>query len=388
MALAYRSLRERGVVTTAHGRRARIADRPALPRPLRVPLPPGVQDLSTSSPAPDLLPDIAAHLTPNLYEPLLYDGPPVEPHLAEIMRDQFATDGIDGVLTAVNGALDGMERILSTWLRPGDAVLVEDPQWVSSLALFSVLGLDIVPVAVDDEGMIPARLREALASRRCSALVLTPRAQNPSGAALSAERAEILRGEIAAYPDLLVIEDDHAGLIAGAPARTVTTGRRAWAVIRSMSKALGPDLRVAIMASDADTADRVQGRLLIGPGWVSHFSQRLVSAVLADPEARSAVGHAERTYTLRREALIDALATRGIASRGRSGLNVLVPAPEEAPLAAFLLSRGWAVRSGEAFRLGSRPFLRVSIATLDSERAPELADAFAEAMRPGDRRAI
>ena len=385
MALAFRTLRERGIVTTAHGRRARIADRPAIVRPLHLPLPTGVHDLSTSSPDPALLPDIGSFLTPELYSAQLYDTQPVEPTLEAIGTTLFRADGIDGVLTTVNGALDGMERILATHLRPGDSILVEDPQWVSSLSLFRVLGLEVIPVAVDEEGMLPDQLQAALASRHCSALVITPRAQNPYGSALSAERSAELREVLEKAPELLIIEDDHASLIAGAPAATLTTGRRTWAVIRSVSKALGPDLRVAIMASDRITADRVQGRLMLGAGWVSHLSQRLVAAVLSDPTAMARVAEAETTYTARRRSLIDALSAHGVASTGRSGLNVLIPVPEEAALASYLLSQGWAVRSGEAFRLGSKPFLRVAISTLRAEQATELAAAFAATLRPGDR---
>jgi DNA-binding transcriptional MocR family regulator len=385
VALAFRTLRERGIVTTAHGRRARIADRPAIVRPLQLPLPQGVHDLSTSSPDPALLPDIGAFLTPDLYSPELYDTQPVEPALEAIGTALFRADGIEGLLTTVNGALDGMERILAAHLRPGDSILVEDPQWVSSLSLFRVLGLEVVPVAIDEEGMLPDQLRAALSSRHCSALVITPRAQNPYGSALGAERAAALREVLEKAPDLLVIEDDHASLIAGAPAATITTGRRSWAVIRSVSKALGPDLRVAVIASDRITADRVQGRLMLGPGWVSHLSQRLVAAVLTDPAAMDRVGEAETVYTARRRALVDALEAHGVPSTGRSGLNVLIPVPEEAALASYLLSQGWAVRSGEAFRLGSRPFLRVAISTLHEPEAEELASAFAAALRSGDR---
>ncbi|MBO1751117.1 aminotransferase class I/II-fold pyridoxal phosphate-dependent enzyme [Actinotalea sp. BY-33] len=383
-ALAYRSLRERGIITSGHGRRSRVADRPPLPRQVRLPLPPGVHDLSTSSPDPGLLPDVGGFLSREVYGDTLYDTEPVEASFRTVMAAQFAADGIHGELSAVNGALDGLERVLAARLRPGDAVLVEDPQWVSSLALFRVLGLEVVPVAVDERGMRPEALAEAIRSRHCSAIVVTPRAQNPYGSAFTTERAEDLRRVLATAPELMVIEDDHASLIAGAPPTTLTTGREQWAVIRSMSKALGPDLRVAIMASDDETADRVQGRLMLGPGWVSHLAQRLVATVLNDPGARQQVAEAERTYTRRREALVSGLAEHGIPSTGRSGLNVLVPVPEESALASYLLTQGWAVRSGESFRLRSEPFLRVAVATLTEEEAPELAAAFARAL-PGRR---
>ena len=377
VALAFRQLRERGVITSAHGRRSRVAERPPIPRPLRLPLPEGVRDLSTSSPDPTLLPDAGAFLTSDLYEPRLYNTSALNEGLAEVMTTQFAADGIRGRLTIVNGALDGLERILATHLRPGDAVIVEDPQWVSSLSLFRVLGLEIVPVAIDDEGMRPAALAEALESRRISALILTPRAQNPFGSALSAERAEQLRAIIADYPKVIVVEDDHASLIAGAPAMTLTTDRIKWAVIRSMSKALGPDLRVAAIISDADTADRVEGRLQLGPGWVSHLTQRLVTAVLSDDAALRQIAVAERTYAERRVAFASALEDRGIPSFARSGMNVLIPVPEESTLAAFLLTRGWAVRTGEAFRLRTRPFIRVTTAALTTEDGTALADDLA-----------
>lgn len=385
IALAYRTLRERGIITSAHGRRSRVAERPAIPRPLQIPLPAGVRNLSTSSPDPTLLPDVASFLTPEIYAPRLYDTGSVEESLHALMTARFAADGIEGQLTAVSGALDGIERILATHLRPGDAVIVEDPQWVSSLSLFRVLGLVIMPVSVDAEGMIPQALEAAMASRHCAAIVITPRAQNPYGSALSRQRALQLGSILERAPDMFVIEDDHASLIAGAPTATITAERRKWAVIRSMSKAIGPDLRVAVMSSDPETADRVQGRLMLGPGWVSHLSQRLVATVLSDCRAVDQIASAEATYARRRETLVNALAGHDIESTGRSGLNVLIPVPEESPLTSYLLTHGWAVRSGEPFRLHAPPFIRVTIAALDEPEAIAFADDLAHALSFGER---
>lgn len=386
-ALAFRMLRERGVIASTHGRRSRVAQLPALPRPVGGPgLPRGVRDLATASPDPLLLPDIGDLLTPGLYEPALYDSESVHPALAEVMRPQFAADGIAGQLTATNGALDAMERILAATVRPGEAVIVEDPQWVSSLSLLRVLQLDVVPVPVDDDGLDPDALARALASRHCTALILTPRAQNPRGSAMSEQRAAALRATIEHHPDLMVIEDDHAAPIAGVPAATVTTSRRRWVVIRSMSKALGPDLRVAVVASDQDTADRVQGRMLLGPGWVSHLTQRLVATALSDERSVRTVREATEVYRQRRVALIDALGEHGIAAHGASGLNVLVEVHEEAAVTAHLMTKGWAVRPGEAFRLHTAPFVRITTARLDVTEATRLAADVAEASGRGQRR--
>ena len=79
-------------------------------------------------------------------------------------------------------------------------------------------------------------------------------------------------------------------------------------MVRSVSKSLGPDLRLAFLAGDAATIARVEGRLALGIRWVSHLLQRTVAALLADREVGRSLREAERTYTERRRALHDALA--------------------------------------------------------------------------------
>src|SRR5205809_531347 len=83
----------------------------------------------------------------------------------------------------VSGAMDGLERVLREHLRAGDRVIVEDPCFTGILDLLNALSLVPVPVPVDDDGLEPAGLREALRGT-AGALIVTPRAQNPTGAAL------------------------------------------------------------------------------------------------------------------------------------------------------------------------------------------------------------
>lgn len=380
VATAMRTLAARGLIVSTQGRRSVVADLARLPVSYLSTVPTGVVDLSSVEPDPDLLPDIASYVGPELYAASMYDATNLVPELDAVVRAAFEADGVSGELTATNGALDALERILAARLHPGDVVLVEDPCWGSQRTLLQVLGLECVGVAIDDEGFLPTALAARLAQRRVSAVIHTPRGQNPTGSALTAERARALRRVLERHPDVLVIEDDHLSDVASVPFHTLTTGRAAWAIVRSFSKTLGPDLRLAVAAMDSDTTDRVQMRQLIGPGWVSHLTQRLAARVLADPVARDRIARAAASYVERRELLIGALAREGVEARGVCGFTVCVPVPAEAEVVAALARKGWAVQAGEPYRLESRPFIRVCISPLTPSGVLEFATDLASVL--------
>jgi DNA-binding transcriptional MocR family regulator len=152
--------------------------------------------------------------------------------------------------------------------------------------------------------------------------------------------------------------------------------------VRSVSKALGPDLRVALVTGDDVTIDRVEGRQRVGPAWVSHLLQQLVVTLWRDGAVHETLARAETTYTRRRDALLDALAHHGIDASGRSGLNVWVPVPAEDTVVAALLTNGWGVSAGQRFRIASPPAVRVNVARLPVRDAPALARSLATALHP------
>jgi DNA-binding transcriptional MocR family regulator len=144
-----------------------------------------------------------------------------------------------------------------------------------------------------------------------------------------------------------------------------------------MSKTLGPDLRLAAMTGDQTTIARVKGHQILGPGWVSHILQRLVVELLSDPATARRIERATAAYAKRRAALIDALAERGVPAHGRSGVNVWVPLREERPVVEALRDRGWVVASGERFRIGTGPGIRVTVAALRARDAEQIAEIVA-----------
>jgi DNA-binding transcriptional MocR family regulator len=330
-----------------------------------------------------LLPDLHGALARLELPVRLYGQSAAVPELTALAREQLQADGIPGEsLCVVSGALDGIERVLEAHLRPGDRVAVENPGYAALFDLLRARGLVLDAVAVDESGMRPADLQAALA-RGASAAIITPRGQNPTGATLDAGRARELRAVLAKTPRTLVIEDDHLGQVAGSELHSTVTGRDRWAATRSVAKALGPDLRLAVLVGDAHTLARVQGRQQCGPGWVSHILQSLVLALWTDPAVQALVRRASATYAERRERLVQCLDDRGVPASGACGLNVWVPLDDETGVVGALLQRGWVVAPGTPYRLpGSSPAIRVTIATLSEQEAERLAADLADVIAP------
>lgn len=390
VAAAYRVLRERGVIETAGRRGSRVRPRPATTgrESVRVDVPEGVRNVASGNPDPALLPSLAkafaaaAELADR--EPVLYGDDPVEPELARIARARLDADGVpEGPLAVASGSLDAIERVLGVHLKPGDTVAVEDPGWGSLLDLIPALGLRTVPVGVDDEGPLPDDVRRALDSG-ARALIVTDRVQNPTGAVVSSTRARALRSVLRQHTEILLIEDDHGYGIVDLPVHPLAGTTRHWAFVRSVAKAYGPDLRLAVLTGDEVTVDRVRGRQRLGAGWVSRLMQRAVVRLWSDGAVDPAAVAA--AYAVRRDLLIRALAEHGVQAHGRSGLNVWIPVPDETGAVARLLHAGWAVAPGARFRTSSPPGIRVTTSTLTEAEAAPLAAAVATAVGPGPTR--
>lgn len=388
VASAYRTLRERGVIETAGRKGSRIRARPVntARESIRADVPEGARDLSKGNPDVALLPPLRDAL---LYAagradatPVLYGEGAVDPELARVARADFDAAGVpDGPVAVASGSLDAIERVLAVHLRPGDTVAVEDPGWGAMLDLVPALGLRAVPVAVDDEGPLPDEVARALRAG-VRAVVVTARAQNPTGAAVGPARAAELRAVLAAHPPVLLVEDDHGhGIVDLSVHPLVTAAAGPWVFVRSVSKGYGPDLRVAVLTGDAETVDRVRGRQRLGPGWVSRLLQLAVVRLWTSGAVDTAA--VARSYAERRDTLIAALAERGVRAHGRSGMNVWVPVADETGVVARLLYAGWGVAPGARFRMAAGMGVRVTVSTLTADDIGRVADAVAEAIGPG-----
>ncbi|ROS24810.1 MocR-like B6 salvage transcription factor PtsJ [Raoultella terrigena] len=345
-----------------------------------------LNDISGGNPDPRRLPDLTRYLPGLSPAPRLYGSAAVDPKLARWAHDWVQKDvSAESEINLTSGAIDALERLLCALLLPGDRVVVEDPCFLSSINMLRYAGFNACPVPVDSEGMQPAALEEAL-RQGARAVIITPRAHNPTGCSLSEARAATIREILARYPQVLVILDDHFALLSSTPWHSpLPEETRRWALIRSMSKALGPDLRLAVVASDPTTSAALRLRLNSGSQWVSHLLQDLALACLNDSVFTASLAQTRRAYRQRNERLASALTRRGIDNPGPGdGLNFWLPlsAPSQ-PLALRLARAGWLVREGEPFGIRAPSYgLRLSLAALTPDEIDRLAGDLHHALFP------
>ncbi|WP_040164363.1 aminotransferase class I/II-fold pyridoxal phosphate-dependent enzyme [Microbacterium gorillae] len=383
---AYRQLAQAGIVQAQGRAGTRIAD----PSPVAqegYAADTVLHDVGTGNPDPNLIPDPSAALPRVIGRPVLYGEPVIDADLAAWAQEWTAADlppGIDLRISVTSGAVDAVERLLAATMLRDDAVALEDPCFLSAIRTVRLGGYRAVSVPVDAEGMTVAGLRAAL-DAGVRAIIVTPRAQNPTGVSLSAARAADLRAVLADHPYVLIIEDDHFSLLSQRPYESlIGPAHRRFALVRSVSKFLGPDMCLAVTATDPDTASRLALRLSPGTTWVSHILQRLVHAQLTDPSIRSQLTEAGRHYAASNAAVAAALAERGLPVTAGDGLNLWVPLPQPSrDVAERLMRRGWLVRTGADFDLegAGSSHLRLTVHDLEDRERARLIDDLMDAVR-------
>ena len=384
---AYRQLTQAGVIVTRGRGGTHVADHAAVAQE-GFAADSVLRDVGTGNPDPDRIPPLEKALARAAGRPVLYGEPVIDPDL-EVWAQQWMTEGLTAAasarLTITSGAADAVERLLAQALTRDDAVALEDPCFLASIHTVRLGGYRPVPVPVDGEGMTVDGLRRALEDG-VRAVVCTPRAQNPTGASFSERRAADLRALLRDHPYVLVIEDDHFSMLSRRPYHSlIGPEHRRWALVRSVSKFLGPDMCLAVTASDPETADRLAMRLTPGTTWVSHLLQRLVHAQVTDATTVAAIEDAGEHYAARNAAFAERLTAHGIPAEAGDGLNLWVSLPTPArSVSEQLMRRGWLARTGDEFVLSvgtpSRR-LRLTVHDLDDDDAAQLAADLASAVR-------
>ncbi len=210
-------------------------------------------------------------------------------------------------------ALDLLTRI---FIDPGDVILAEAPSYVGALGAFASYQARVVHVAMDDDGLIPAALEEAIqrtaaAGRRAKFLYTVPNFHNPAGVTLAAERRHRIL-QICQRAGLLVVEDNPYGLLGfdGEPMRALRADDDEGIVyLGTFSKTFAAGVRVGWAVAPAAIRDKL---ILAAESAVlchSSFSQLTVREYLTTQPWLEQIKTFRELYRERRDATLSALET-------------------------------------------------------------------------------
>ncbi len=346
-------------------------------------------DLSRGTPDPALLPALGPALgrVSARAATLAYQDEPVLPRLREVLASTWPNP--TDTITVVDGATDGIARVLEHLVSYGDRVVLESPGFPPFFDLVEALGAEVVPVGVDGEGVRVDDLRVAL-DKQPVAVVLQPRAHNPTGISLTTARAADLVRMLARRSESgpWIIEDDHSGAISTSPEVSLSTLLPGRVVhVRSFSKSHGPDLRIAAVGGPSGLIDAVVQRRMLGPAWTSRMVQTILLDLLTEARSMDEVAEARRQYFGRQRALVAALASYGVDIVAPDGINLWLPVRDERAALLHLAALGIRVASGAPFLAAGwspEPHLRVTSGLVEPPDAREIAAALVEAAGTGE----
>ncbi|WP_284948164.1 PLP-dependent aminotransferase family protein [Acidisoma cladoniae] len=278
------------------------------------------------------------------------------------------------------GAQSGMLVVLTSLARAGDVVATERFAYPGLRAMAAQLGITLVGVAMDEEGMLPEDLDRVCHESRPRLIVCTPTIQNPTTATMSVARRQAVV-EIARAHAVPILEDDAYGLFPTACLPALATfGPDIVFHLATLAKTLSPGLRVAYLVVPSGTqVDRLTAALR---GTVQTGSALLITLVtgwIRSGEAE-ALFLAIRREAVVRQALAASILTEEQAQAHPEGLHLWLPLPphwDSAEFAAYARRQGLALVPESAFTVeGAQPGLgHVRIALGAAEDRDALATA-------------
>ena len=239
--------------------------------------------------------------------------PALREQICEVMRPTGISAHPDDVTVTV-GSQQALDLVTRIFIDPGDVILAEAPSYVGALGTFRSYQADVVHVEMDDDGLVPERLAEAITAtessgRRIKFLYTIPSYHNPGGVTLTAaRRAEVL--EICRRADVLIIEDDPYGLLGfdGEVPRAMRADDTERVVyLGSFSKTFAPGFRVGWALAPHAVREKLvlaaENSVLCPPA----FSQLAVSEYLSGHDWLGQVKDFRETYRDRRDAMLSSL---------------------------------------------------------------------------------
>ncbi|WP_425106522.1 PLP-dependent aminotransferase family protein [Ancylobacter sp.] len=301
------------------------------------------------------------------------------PALRRLLARPFAAEGIEAgpedVLLTSSGT-QAIDLICRHLLRPGDAVLVDDPCYFNFRALLQAHAVRIIGVPHTPFGPDITRFEEALALHRPRLYLTNAALHNPTGASLSPRIAHQLLAAAAAH-DLIIVEDEIFADFE--PERSVRLaaldGLNRVIRIGSFSKTLSASIRCGYIAARRERVEALADlQLATGFGGPSPLAAELVFRTLSDGSYYRHLGSLQGRLTRRRREVIAALATCDVhpwtLPRGGFYLWCRLPrAVDASELAQRGLREGIVLAPGNVFSVSrtAADFMRFNVTQMPPE---------------------
>ncbi|MDR2325794.1 MAG: PLP-dependent aminotransferase family protein [Acidovorax sp.] len=372
---AYAKAREQGLVSATTGRGSFIASQPLHAQSsftdLGMNVPPTPSWLHTSlSQGLDQLQRAQGMRQLSLYEPAA-----LQTQLLQAGRQWLAAAlpelASQQPMLLAAGTQTALCAILLSRCQRGDAVLCDHLTYPGFILAARSLGLRIVTVASDAQGMRPDALDEAQRASGARLLYLNPTLHNPTTLTMSAGRRQEIASLLEQRQLTLVEDDPYRPLLPDAPppVTAYTQGRRSF-YLASLSKTVWPGLRCSfVLLPDQATADAVQDCLRATGMGASPLLAGLTAQWIASGQALRIASEIQRESQLRQALARELLPAA--AQAHSHGLHVWLPLPAHWPQQIFshaLQERGVGVATAQAFASTehSPDSVRISLGAADS----------------------
>ncbi|MDH6277850.1 2-aminoadipate transaminase [Aurantimicrobium minutum] len=239
--------------------------------------------------------------------------PALREQILEIMALEGISASVDDVVVTT-GSQQALDLVTKLFIDPGDVILAEAPSYVGAIGVFRSYQADVVHVLMDENGLIPEKLREAIAEVKASGrtikfLYTIPNFHNPAGVTLSAERRpEIL--EICQSNGILILEDNPYGLLSfeeDVPPAIRSLNDDGVIYLGSFSKTLAPGFRVGWALAPHAIREKLVLAAEAAILCPSSFSQMVISEYLSQADWKGQIETFRGVYKERRDAMLEAL---------------------------------------------------------------------------------
>ncbi|MDM0123050.1 aminotransferase-like domain-containing protein [Variovorax arabinosiphilus] len=294
------------------------------------------------------------------------------------LQPRFAQP-IEGRMAMASGTRNALIALLSSLVGSGGSLLVEAMIWPTVRTLATVLGIKLVPVRLDEEGLVPEALEQAALASQATVLYCVPTVQNPTGAVMGLRRRHALI-EVARRRGLTLIEDDAYGsLQADPPPLLATLAPDITYAIFGLAKLLSPSMRVSyVVAPDpprtARLVELLRATMQAAPPLEAALATRLInSGTLA-----RLIGQIRAEAQVRQQTAQRLLAGSSVVIPD-AGLFLWLSLPDEwsaSDFAGRLRHEGVLIAEGSAFALegaDARNAVRIATGAADSRERLEQA---------------